>query len=43
MVSTKIEFNYNRIARIQGLDELGVILFPGNKNHQKGSNVRNIS
>ncbi len=35
MVSTKIEFNYNRIARIQGLDELGVILFPGNKNHQK--------
>mgnify|MGYP000002897682 FL=1 len=35
MVSTKIDFNYNRIARIQGLDELGVILFPGNKNHQK--------
>ena len=35
MVSTKIDFNYNRIARIQGLDELGVVLFPGNKNHQK--------
>jgi hypothetical protein len=35
MVSTKIDFNYNKIARIQGLDELGVVLFPGNKNHQK--------
>jgi len=35
MVSTKIDFNYNRIARIQGLDELSVVLFPGNKSHQK--------
>ena len=35
MVSTKIDINCNRIARIQGLDELGVVLFPGNKNHQK--------
>ena len=35
MVSTKIDFNYNRVARIQGLDELGAVLFPGNKNHQK--------
>jgi len=33
--STKIELNHNRIARIQGLDELAKILFPGNKNHQK--------
>jgi len=35
MPSTKIELNHNRIARIQGLDELAGILFPGNKNHQK--------
>jgi hypothetical protein len=33
--STKIELNYNRIARIQGLDELAKLLFPGNRNHQK--------
>jgi hypothetical protein len=33
--STKIEFNCNRIARIQGLDELASLLFPGNKTHQK--------
>jgi hypothetical protein len=33
--STKIEFNYNKIVRIQGLDELSKIMFPGNKNHQK--------
>jgi len=33
--STKIEFNCNKIARIQGLDELAKILFPGNKNHQR--------
>ena len=35
MPSTKIELNHNRLARIQGLDELAGILFPGNKNHQK--------
>ena len=35
MPSTKIEFSHNKINRIQGLDELAVILFPGNKNHQK--------
>jgi hypothetical protein len=35
MPSTKIELNHNKIARIQGLDELAKILFPGNKNHQK--------
>ncbi len=35
MAGTKIDFNYNKITRIQGLDELGVVLFPGNRNHQK--------
>jgi len=35
MPSTKIEFSHNKIDRIQGLDELAAILFPGNKNHQK--------
>jgi hypothetical protein len=33
--STKIDFNCNRIARIEGLDELADLLFPGNKTHQK--------
>lgn len=35
MPVTKIELNCNKIARIQGLDELAKILFPGNKNHQR--------
>ncbi len=35
MVSTKIEVSHNRIARIEDLDELAGILFPGNKNQQK--------
>ena len=35
MANTKIELNHNRIARIQGLDELAGLLFPGNKTHQK--------
>ena len=35
MPNTKIELNFNKIARIQGLDELAKVLFPGNKNHQK--------
>jgi len=35
MPSTKIELNHNKIARIQGLDELAQLLFPGNRNHQK--------
>ena len=35
MPSTKIELNHNKIARIQGLDELAQILFPGNRNHQR--------
>jgi hypothetical protein len=33
--STKIDLNHNKIGRIQGLDELAGMLFPGNKNHQK--------
>ena len=33
--STKIDLNHNKIARIEGLDELAAVLFPGNKNHQK--------
>ena len=33
--STKIELNYNKIARIQDMDELAKIMFPNNKNHQK--------
>lgn len=35
MPSTKIELNYNRIARIQALDEIAILLFPSNRNHQK--------
>lgn len=35
MVNTKIDFNCNRITRIEGLDELAAVLFPGNRNHQK--------
>lgn len=35
MSRTKIEFNAKRIDRIQGLDELATILFPGNRRHQK--------
>jgi len=35
MPATKIDLNHNKITRIQGLDELAGILFPGNRNHQK--------
>ena len=35
MPSTKIEANYNKIERIKGMDDLGRILFPGNRNHQR--------
>ena len=34
MAGTKIELNHSRIARVQDLDELAGILFPGNRNHQ---------
>jgi hypothetical protein len=26
--------NWNKITRIQGLDELAIVLYPGNRNHQ---------
>lgn len=35
MVSTKIEFSFNKISRIQDLSDLARLLFPGNRNHQK--------
>jgi len=35
MPGTKIEFNCNKIARIQGLDELAALLFPGSRGQQK--------
>ena len=35
MTNTKIELNCSKIARVQGLDELAKLLFPGNRNHQK--------
>ena len=35
MPNTKIELNHNKIALIQGLDELARVLFPGNSNHQR--------
>jgi hypothetical protein len=37
MPSTKIEFNCNKIARIQGLDELAQLLFPRNRSQQRVS------
>lgn len=33
--STKIEFGFNRISRVESLDEFAELLFPGNRNHQK--------
>jgi hypothetical protein len=33
--STKIELNSNKIARMEGLDELARVLIPGNKNQQR--------
>ena len=35
MPGTKIELNHNKIARIQGLDELAALLFPGSRDQQK--------
>ncbi len=32
--NTKIDLNCNKIARMEGLDDLARILFPGNKNQQ---------
>lgn len=33
--STKVDLNRSRIARIEALDELAAVLFPGNKRHQR--------
>ena len=33
--STKVEISFNKIQRINGLDDLARILFPHNRNHQK--------
>jgi len=35
MPGTKIEFNCNKINRIQDLDEFAAIFFPRNREHQK--------
>ena len=35
MPRTKVEFNAKKIDRIQALDELAAMLFPGNRKHQK--------
>ena len=35
MASTKIDVNHSRIARVQDLDELAGVLFPGNRHHQR--------
>jgi hypothetical protein len=32
---TKIEFGFNKISRIESLDEFAELLFPNNRNHQK--------
>jgi hypothetical protein len=34
IANTKVELNWNKITRIQGLDEFAIVLFPGNRNHQ---------
>jgi len=35
MPGTKIDFSCNKIGRIQGLDELAALLFPGSRDQQK--------
>ena len=34
MASTKIEFSFNKIARMSDLSDLAELLFPGNRNQQ---------
>ena len=34
-VSTKVEISFNKIRRINGLDDMVKLLFPHNKNHQE--------
>ena len=33
--STKVDLNHNKIMRVEALDELATVLFPGNRNHQR--------
>ena len=33
--STKVDLNHNKIMRVEALDELAAVLFPGNRNHQR--------
>ena len=35
MPGTKIEFSFNKIARIKDLDEFAALLFPGSRDQQK--------
>jgi len=32
---TKIEFGFNRVGRVESLDEFAELLFPNNRNHRK--------
>jgi len=32
---TKIEFGFNKIGKVESLDEFAELLFPSNRNHQK--------
>jgi hypothetical protein len=34
-MSTKIEFSFNKISRLESLDQFAGLLFPNNKNHQR--------
>lgn len=34
-MNTKVELGYNRIARITDLAEFAMVLFPGNRSHQR--------
>lgn len=33
--STKVDLNHSKIGRLEGLDDLAKVLFPGNKTHQR--------
>ena len=35
MVCTKVDLGFNKIQRAQGLDEFAILLFPGNRTHQR--------
>ena len=34
-IPSKIDYSFNKIARLQDLNDLAEILFPGNRNHQR--------